>query len=516
MLDIDRAMARATHLQREGRLLDAEVALLRILKERPQFATANIQLGLLYQARGLEIQGMNHLQTAVDSAPDNWVAHFGLAVSYKSLSQYDKAVKHYETSVKLNARNVDAYNDLGVLYEKLRQPDEAETSYRKALALDPGQAVVWNNLGVLLTHLGRLEEARDCFRRSVAILPGYYPAHYNLATFWRHHEIDDQVEVMRALFAQPNAGDLQVSMLGFALGKVFEELGDYEQSLFYLKAGNAAQRRLSPHDIGRDIKVMSQMIDVMQTTYIGNYAVEQADITPIFIVSMPRSGSTLTEQILASHPDVTGGGELNNLPDILTESGCIYIEDFAELDRAARSELGGRYLASVRSIAKGRKYVTDKLPTNFMRIGIIRMIMPHAKIIHCTRDPMATCFSCYKTRFDNSELSFTNDLRDLGKYYRKYAELMDFWGSTMPGRIHAVRYEELVADPEPAIRDLLSFCELDFDERCLEFYRAKSNVRTASAAQVRDPIHTKSVEAWRKYRYALGPLESALRSENPA
>ena len=298
--------------------------------------------------------------------------------------------------------------------------------------------------------------------------------------------------------------------LGFGLGKAFAELGEHARAFDYWRAANGCQRRLSPYDVRQAVQLMKSMQQVFDASLLSRAeGSRERGPVPIFVLGMPRSGTSLVEQILAAHPAVFGAGE-QEIVGRLGAQAASAPADLARLEANDWARLGERYLQQIRDLSAGEPFVVDKLPTNFLYIGMIRMMLPEARIVHCQRDPMDTGLSCFRNHFMAPGLDFSCDLEDIGIYYRHYRSLMAHWDQVLPGEIHAIRYEDLVADPEAQIRRLLRFCGLPFEAQCLAFHRVERMVATASMAQVRQPIHSGSVGAWRRYEAQLQPLKAAL------
>ncbi len=437
----------------------------------------------------------------------------GLIVLARRLRQArrnEDAARCLARVVELNPRLPGVHNNLGNIYRELLQADRSEHHLLKAIELQPGLPEALNNLGALYAEQGRVEEAIQRFRQAIACRPGYTKAHRNLATTRRHSEYDDEICAMEQLFDRTDATDFDRMQLGFGLGKAFADLGEHERAFRYWEVANRCQRRLSPYDVRRAL----QFMEVMQQTFDESLLLRAGTRprngpVPVFVVGMPRSGTSLTEQILASHSAVFGAGE-QELIGRLGEQAASHPAKLGRLDADTWKQLGERYLEQVQGLSNGEPFIVDKLPTNFLYIGMIRMMLPQAKIVHCLRDPMDTGLSCFRNYFMAPGLNFSCDLTDIGTYYHGYSALMAHWERVLPKAVHQLVYERLVSDPETEIRRLLEFCGLPFEERCLSFHRVDRMVATASMVQVRQPIHSGSVGAWRRYEQQLQPLRAAL------
>jgi tetratricopeptide (TPR) repeat protein len=377
-------------------------------------------------------------------------------------------------------------------------------------------------MGNVLKELGRLEEAYDAYLEALRLDPGIPGVYVNLADSKKFAPGDPHLDAMEALAAKTEGLSKTDRMqLDFGLGKAYADLKDYPRSFKHLFVGNAVKRATIAYD-EKSTFALFDRIEAVFTKALMKAKAGGGDPSamPIFIIGMPRSGTTLTEQIIASHPLVHGAGELQTLNDvILTVRGpdgntLPYPEFVPALNARALRQIGAQYVAPVRALAAkhggGAQYVTDKMPSNYYFAGLIHLALPNAKIIHTVRDPVDTCISCYSKLF-SAEQNHTYDLAELGRYYRRYDELMAHWRSVLPrGRILDVRYEDVVADLEGQARRIIAHCGLPWDERCLSFHETDRPVRTASATQVRQPIYNSAVGRWRVYSEHLAPLLAAL------
>jgi hypothetical protein len=336
---------------------------------------------------------------------------------------------------------------------------------------------------------------------------------------------DPDLEALQRLRASVESAAPQADLidLDFTLGRAFMDIGDADQAFAYLEAGARAHRRGLRYDVEADLaefRAMAQWFDAERLTRLAG--VGDASEQPVFIVGMPRSGTTLVEQILASHAEVFGAGERATLEQLAIArigpalSPLARAERLGTLTREDVAAMGASYAADIAALAPGYRRVTDKMPSNFRLIGLIRLILPQARIVHCRRDPLDTGLSCYARKFSRGQ-NFTYDLRELGLYYRGYTNLMDHWRAILPpDRFLEVAYEDVVEDLETQARRLIAFCGLDWDDACLSFHRTARQVRTASVNQVRQPLYRTSLARWRPYQRHLGPLIEAVGLDVPS
>jgi hypothetical protein len=320
---------------------------------------------------------------------------------------------------------------------------------------------------------------------------------------------------MEHLLEEKNLTDDQKMNLSFGLGKAFEDLGQYEKSFHFILEANRLKRETFDYDISEDRVFIDNLKKTFDEQFIHQHSHSgYSSDAPIFIVGMPRSGTTLVEQILSAHPQVFGAGELRYMKIMIVDScsnieGLEYPQCFAGFSENDFKEFGKAYVNELRQFSKEVKYITDKMPHNFLNIGLIKLILPNAKIIHCQRNPVDTCWSIFKNFFAGIH-NYAYNLRELGEYYKLYEGLMAHWRTILPGFLFEIQYEELVADQENQTRRLLEYCGLDWQDDCLSFHKSSRPVRTASSTQVRQPIYNNSVLLWKRYAKELQPLLEAL------
>ena len=424
---------------------------------------------------------------------------------------YDQARQCFDQAIAIKPDFFGAFNNLGNVYLALRMPDKAVESYRRAIALNPNFAVAYNNLGRSLRALGDFDAAVSNYRKALELEPDLVSAHLNLATTVSHREYDSDMQALERVIEKNGPDNAANIELLFALGKSYEDIGDTEKSIDTFLTANAAYRRRARFDIKQAEREFAAIRSIFgRHLFEKNQDPGYQSELPIFIVGMPRSGTSLVEQILASHPAVHGAGELDDLKRILYRDMPVTtrapfpdcVNDF--------SEIGLRYVQGLKQWAPSAIRITDKMPHNFLFVGMIRLILPQARIIHCVRDPVDTCLSCFTHYFASESFGFCYDLAELGEYYRLYAGLMDHWRDVVPDAMLDVRYEDIIGDQEGQTRRLLEYCGLPWDGRCLDFHKTERPVITASAEQVRQPLYASSVRKWATVEDRLQPLLKAL------
>ncbi len=503
----DDRMDVAEHLLREHlKLNPSDVAALRMLAE------AGTRLGRYADAEALLIH-------CLDLSPSFEGARYNLAVVLYRQQKAAEAVAHLDVLLAEDPTEPHYRNLLAACLGLLGEYDRAIALYREVLAEHPNQPKVWLSFGHALRTAGRQEEAVAAYERCLAAAPGLGETWWSLANLKTRPFTPEQEAAMRQQLARPDIDDEDRLHFHYALGKAAEDNKAFADSFNHYQAGARLRLAAVPHDAARDHAQMLRSKALFTADFFAARAGQGCDAPdPIFIVGLPRSGSTLIEQILASHSAVEGTMEL---PDIAilarqvgrpgaTADGPRYPETLADLDASALAALGEDYLARTRVHRKlGRPLFIDKMPNNFHHLGLIRLILPNAKVIDARRGAMASCFSAFKQHFARGH-SFSYSLTDLGAYYRDYVEIMAHYDAVLPGRVHRVRYERMVDDTEGEVRRLLAYCGLPFEDGCLRFHENTRAVRTASSEQVRRPIFREGLEQWRNYEPWLGPLKAAL------
>jgi len=402
---------------------------------------------------------------------------------------------------------------MGVTLKYQGKLDEAIDAYKKSISLKRNYAQAHHNLGILSEMIGLPDDAFNHYQKAVTINPKFAEAHRNLSKLKVFQSSDPQITLMNSLYSEEGVHIADKVKLGFALAKVYDDLGNHDQFFKFLNEANELRKTELNYSIKESedfhkhvTKLFSRPIPKIKKALL-----KPSSIRPIFIVGMPRSGTSLVEQIIASHHSVHGAGELTNLKEIVSP----ILENFinSKIDSLGESDLAlirQKYIESLTDLNISEQIITDKMPLNFRLIGLILTAIPEAKIIHLKRDARATCWSNFKHYFTEGN-GFTFSQDDLTKFYALYVELMDFWHKLFPNQIYDIEYEKLTINQKKETENLLKYSELEWDENCLNFHKNKRAVETASASQVRKKIYQGSSEAWKKYESYLKPLIEGLK-----
>lgn len=507
----------AIQYQNAGQFELAIGLLQRILAVDPEHVEANYTLGMLLHRAKRSSLAVPLLRKAVALRPKLFDAVYNLGTVERAAGLLADAQINLERAVVLKPTSSLAHVTLGLLLVDLNRIDDAERMFQRAVALQPRNAEAHSQLGLIFRTRGDRVQAVASYRRAVALNPKYGEAHRGLAHSRTYTEYDKDVELMEQIYQAADTPEQERMLLGFALGKVFDDLKRYDEAFGYLLEGNRLKRNSFNYSISNTIRMFEN-----HKKYLGREFGERhrphatTDATPIFILGMPRSGTTLVEQILASHPDVHGAGEvvfLRTLSDAAERlTGQSFPLGVEKLPAGALNDAAASYLSQLKAVGGGARFITDKLPHNFLRIGLIQAVLPNAKIIHCEREPLDTCLSIFQQNFSGHH-GYASNLEELGQYYRLFQELMTYWHEQLLHPFYRLNYERLTTDTEAEVRALLEYCNLPFHADCLHFHKTERVVNTPSAGQVREPMYRNSVARWKNYERHLQPLQRALAGE---
>ncbi|HVN45480.1 MAG TPA: sulfotransferase [Steroidobacteraceae bacterium] len=521
----------ATSMFADGELLAAEQMIRAFLLQQPEhiegmrlLARIGMKLGVLDDAELL-------LEALLERAPDYRAARYDYVQVLLDRQRIQKARGELDRLLEEEPGNPAYRTAYATALVGLGEVEQGVRLYRALLAevpahAPPAEARSWKqhasevhlSVAHALKTLGRTQEAIESYRAAAATRPDYGDAYWSLANLKTYRFTEEELARMRELEAAPATRVVDRFHLCFALGKALEDLGQYAESFRYYERGNALKKSQCRYQPG----FMDQNAALQEQVCSAGFFAARAGVgcpseEPIFIVGLPRSGSTLIEQILASHSQVEGTLELAEIPRLVAQlqgresaqAAPRYPRVLADLKPEELRDFGERYLADTRVYRHGKARFIDKMPNNFRHLGLIHLILPNARIIDARREPMACCFSNFKQLFASGQ-EFTYSLEDIAHYYRSYVRLMTHWDAVLPGKVLRVQHEDLVADLEGNVRRILAFCGLEFEPACLEFHKTARSVRTASSEQVRQPIYREGLDQWRKFEPWLGPLKEAL------
>jgi tetratricopeptide (TPR) repeat protein len=489
-----------------------------VLAAAPNYVEGYNNRGVILQQMQRNEAALSDYDRAVALKPDYITAHFNRGTVLKKLRRSEEALAAYERVLAIQPGHFEAHNNVGVIWQELKRYDQALASYDRVVSLNPNHSVAWNNRGIVLTSQGNMAEAEKSFRRASELRPVFPDPLFNLAHI-RHYTTPDDPDVqkVRALLESSGISPETREHLYFTLGKIHDDCGQYDEAFGYFRQGNEIRNGFVSYDARR----VERMTADLQKVFTAEFANTPADgasdsVVPIFIVGMPRSGTTLMASILSNHPLIATAGELSTLGDYtaslraLTGGQSEYPAAVRELNPDAVGKITTGYEQRLRRDAPaGTRHVIDKNPLNFRHVGLIARLFPRARIIHCTRNPLATGLSNYFQRFP-LHLDYSFDLKNIGHFHGEYDRLMKHWRAIGISRLAEVSYEEMIQDTEAVARRLLDFIGVEWDERCLAPHTNRAPVETASHWQVRQPIYRHSIDGWRHYEKYLEPLKTSL------
>jgi tetratricopeptide (TPR) repeat protein len=502
-----RLMALAAEHHKAGRMKEAEQLCRQVLQKKPGHVDALRMLGLIAAAAGDLDEAEYLLRQALEVAPDHTPAVFELGRVLKELDRNEEAVEVYR----------GAHYRLAGALAPAALNREAADAYRRSLELAPKYTVAWLGLGHMLKTLGDQEGGVDAYRKCLELEPAFGEAYYSLANLKTYRFEDSEIREMKRWSHSEEVEDSSRVNFLFALAKSYEDRGDFERAWQYYEQGNAKQRMLVSYDPVQTETINDELVNFFnQDFFRKTEGMGDADPAPIFVIGLPRSGSTLVEQIIASHSQVEGTSELpyiGRLSKSLNRNradGMKYPQVLGELEARHFHRLGEEYLRlAARHRVEGAPRFIDKMPNNFPSVGFIHSILPKAKIIDARRHPLDACVGNLRQLYARGQ-TFSYDQSDIGEYYLQYMRMMDHWDKLLPGRVLRVHYEDTVDDLESQVRRILDYLELPWEDACLNYHESDRAVRTASSEQVRQPIYTSGVGFWKNYEPCLEELMEIL------
>ena len=486
-----------------GRLKLAEESYKKVLKKDKNNIDALRLLGLLaFKTKDYEIAERLFLKV-LKLDPSFSLAWDNLAKLYRIQNKLLKSIPAFENLIKLDPSNFEALVSLGTIYIKLSKYHEGIKLYEESLKIKPENPRVYLSLGHALKTIGERKKSETAYQNTIKHFPSSGEAYWSLANL-KTYEFSDQEITNMELSLKRNMHQNELIQMHFALGKAYESNRQFDKSFKHYKDGNWQQRKQISYN-AEDYKIsIDEIINFFENNNnILDLKAEAGSDEPIFILGLPRSGSTLIEQILASHSLIEGTQELPNIMAISRDIKLIdqkngYPDNLLKLNQSSFDELGKKYIDETKWARSSKPFFIDKMPNNFFHIGLIKLILPKAKIIDARRNPMDACFSCFKQYFAKGQ-HFTYDLDDIARYYKDYVRLMDYWNKLFPDEIFTIQYEQIIENPNDRISDLLEFCNVKFEDNCLNFHKSKRAVKTASSEQVRQPMYKTGINYWRNY-----------------
>ena len=478
----------------------------------PSYSEAHFNHGVVLKDLGKIEAAIECYKKAIAISPNYPDAHNNLGNILFDLGHYEAAIESLEWAIAYKHDLVEAHNNLGNTFHECGRVEKAIQSFEKAIFYKPNYYKAYFNLALVFKDLGNEKDFLKNINKVINLKPDWGHAHYHLSRIKKYKKNDPQLVEMKSYLGKSDLTLTDRIGFNFALAKANEDLENYDEQFKFLNDANSLRKQELNYSIDKDREIFSRIKEIFKTppSVLKNSSLNPSSIRPIFILGMPRSGTSLVHQIIDSHNEVNGMGELNNLNKILSP----FLKNYDEKVKIGISKndlqsFRQQYLDSLSSLSIEKNIIVDKMPLNFRYIGFILSSFPEAKIIHMNRDPMATCWSIYKYEFRGNAYSFNQE--DIVNYFGLYKELMGFWSKLFPKKIYDVCYEDLTINQEKETQKLLKYCELEWDENCLNFHTNKTAVKTTSSMQVRQKMYQGSSEAWKKYESYLQPLIKGLR-----
>ncbi|HSY19881.1 MAG TPA: sulfotransferase [Candidatus Acidoferrales bacterium] len=474
--------------------------------------------GVMLQMAGRYAEALASYDRAVALKPDYALAHFNRGYTLNKLNRQEEALAGYDRAIVLKPDLANAHNNRGIILQALRRYDDAMASYRQALVANPGHAEASNNLGTTFLNQGKLAEAEEMFRKALELKADYPDPLFNLASLRKYQNADNaEVKNIRALLDKPGISPGDKEYLNFALGKIYDDCGRFDEAFECYRQANEIRNAMVAYNPDAVQKATDDILAVFSADFLAQPSpFALANRSPVFIVGMPRSGTTLFASVLSNHPDIAMAGELSTIGDLAahlkewTGSALAYPQAARQIKQSVAERVIADYEKRLRrDVGPAAPFVIDKNPLNFRHLGLIALLFPNARIIHCQRHPLDTCLSNYFQRFPLN-LDYCFDLRNIGHFYREYVRLMEHWRKMPTLNLIEVSYEDMVSNTEKSARRILDFMGLEWDERCLTPHTNPNPVETASLWQVRQPIYGHALERWRHYEKHLAPLKESL------
>ncbi len=480
-----------------GELEMALEAYKKALSIKPNFAEAYNNMGVALREQGEMEMALEAYKKALSIEPDYVEAHNNMGFALQSQGKLDEALEAYNKALLLKSDFAEAYNNMGITLKEKGEPAMALEAYNKALSLKPDFAEAHNNVGITLQDQGNLEEAKEAYRKALILKPYFAEAHRHLSAIKKYTINDPHFIQVKDMYKKQGLDEVSKGNLSFALAKMHEDIGEFDSAFKYLSEGNALRKKFINYSIDQDKNRFKAFKRTQQNLLAKSLKINENSINlkPIFILGMPRSGTSLVEQIISSHSKVTGAGELK----YISKYGFKLSAGVSSANTKTVREFREKYLFELSKISHCNDFVTDKMPQNFCFIPLICAAFPEAKIIHIRRDPRATCWSNYKQYFVSKDLLYCYDLQDVVAYYKLYSDLMKFWDSEYCNRIYNLSYEKLTINQEKETKKLIKHLGIEWEKACLSPHKNRRSVKTASQQQVRQKIYQGSSNAWRKY-----------------
>jgi tetratricopeptide (TPR) repeat protein len=514
MENLQKEIESILYTYKSGNFLNAEKKCKRLIKSYKKQPFLYNLAGLILSAANKTDESLKYYFKGLDLDPNYAIIYNNIGLLFFNKGgdyNIEKSKNFYEKSISLDKKLVEPCNNLGNLYNSIGNYEQSINYYNKAIKINSNFYLSYFNLASVYITKGEFDDAKKFLKICIKTNPKFTQAHRSLARITKYKK-DDNVHVKQliSILRLTDYKDTKNKIeLCFALGKAFEDLKDFKKSFSYYKEGNILCRKNIQFSIDDEKNKINKIKDVFNKKLFKNFErTGNETFSPIFILGMPRSGTTLVEQMLSNHSEVYGCDELNLIPELINKYFTNKVDNFYKnslnFGTNKFEQCGSEYILKINKITNNKARFTDKLPINFLNIGFIKLILPNAKIINCVRGAKDNIFSIFKNYFSNQSLNFAYDIKELVNYYNLYQNLMIHWNEMLPKFIYKVKYENLVTKPKNEIKNMLDFCNLSWEDSCLDFHKNKRPIKTASDVQARKKVYKTSVNAWKNYKASLG------------
>ena len=509
-------------IYKSGNLLEAEFLTGQLINNNPKVVFLYNLLGLILAEQKKDDQAMKCYEKGIDIDPNYGMIYNNIGLLFykkKTADNIKKAERFYKKAISLDKRIPEPHNNLGNLYDYLDKIRDAIDCYKRAIYINPKFSYAHHNLGSAYVAIGKFNEAKKHFRESIKLNPSFTVTHRLLSRITKYTDNDEHLIELKKIYENADINDSEKKIeLGFALGKAYEDTKNFDQSFTHYREANLLQRKKIDFSLKLEEEKFKEIKNIYNKKLFDKYKnCGCADYSPIFVIGMPRSCTTLVEQILSSHSKVYGAEEVEFIPSLIKKNFGdknlrLFFEEIINFDKADLKKIGEEYIAKMKDISNDSERTTDKLPINFLYIGFIKLILPKSKIVHCCRNVKDNCFSIFKNQFGSGEIKFAYDMNETVTYYNLYEDLMKYWANLLPDFIYDIKYENLISNTKIEIQNLLSNCNLKWSDDCLNFHNNKRSVKSASDAQVRSKIYNTSIDSWKNYEKYLKGYFTKLKN----
>ena len=505
-----------------GNLSKAELLTKKLINNNPKVVFLYNLLGLVLAEQKKTDQAMKCYEKGISIDPNFGMIYNNIGLLFykqKTADNIKKAENYYKKAISLDKNISEPHNNLGNLYDYLDKVEDAIDCYKKAIDINPRFSYAHHNLGTAYVTIGKFNEAKKHFEESLKLNPNFTVTHRSLSRITKYTDNNAHFNKLKKIYKNININDSKKRIeLGFALGKAYEDTKNFDKSFAHYKEANFLQRKTIDFSLKLEKEKFEKIKRIYNKKLFDKYKNNGcSDYSPIFIIGMPRSCTTLVEQILSSHFKVYGAEEVDFIPHLIKKNFGdnnlhLFFEEIPNFDKDNLKKIGEEYIAKMKNISNDSDRTTDKLPINFLYVGFIKLILPKSKIVHCYRNAKDNCLSIFKNQFSSGKIKFAYDISEIVEYYNLYDDLMKYWSNFLPDFIYDIKYENLISNTETEIQNLLSNCDLDWSNDCLNFHNNKRPIKTASAVQARSKIYNSSIDSWKNYEKYLNKYFTKLKN----